>query len=304
MILVCGEALFDMFGTETEAGFTFEAHAAGSPFNVAVGLRRLGVASALCTGVSSDFLGDKLVGRLREEDVDQSHIQRLDAPSTSAFVTLSESGSATYAFYGEGAADRSLPATHPIDATGCDAIHFGSYSFVVGSTAVAYDALMKREAGTKFLSYDPNVRPTVEPDMGVWRRRLQAAAACCDLIKMSDEDAGHLFPGMALDDIAANLLTKASRIVLITRGGDGASAYTNAATVHVTAPRVDVIDTVGAGDSFQAATLAHLSLTGQLNGALHLDLPAMERLLTFAQRAAALTASRRGADLPSAKDLA
>jgi len=302
MILVCGEALFDMFAAETADGFTFEARAAGSPFNVAVGLSRLGAEAGLCTGVSIDFLGDKLVARLAEEGVATTYLSRMDRPTTTAYVSLGPDGSATYAFYGEGAADRSLPLGTDIDLTGVTALHFGSYSFVVGETADLYLATMKRAAGSAFISYDPNIRPTVEPDMAVWRQRQAAAAPHCDLIKMSDEDAGFLFPGAALDDIAARLLNEGAGAVAFTLGAEGAVIHAPGLRETAAPKAIEVVDTVGAGDSFQAAFLAKL-LTGRSAGA---GVPSHEALceaMRYGVAASAVTCSRAGADLPRAADM-
>lgn len=301
MILVCGEALYDMFAAETNDGFTFQARAAGSPFNVAVGLARLGVNAALCTGLSNDFLGDKLASRLKEEGVALSHIQRLNAPTTTAFVSLADDGSATYAFYGEGAADRSLPVGAEVDLTGVEALHFGSYSFVVGTTADLYLSLMRRADG-RFVSLDPNIRPTVEPDMAVWRDRLAKAAPLCDLIKLSDEDAGFLFQDTSLDDVAKKLLADGAGVVAITKGPDGAAIYTKDQRYAAPALAGPVVDTVGAGDSFQSAFLAGLSRLGGLQKGEHSEL-LWDQVLGYALQAAAKTCSRSGANPPYAEEL-
>ncbi|MEM7270260.1 MAG: carbohydrate kinase [Pseudomonadota bacterium] len=305
MILVCGEALYDMFGSEVGDGFTFQARAAGSPFNVAVGLCRLGVEADLFTGVSTDFLGDKLMRRLGDEGVGLSRVKRLDAPTTTAYVSLREDNSATYAFYGLGAADRSITSSAEIDLSEVDALHFGSYSFVVGDTAEAYLELMRRAAGKRFISYDPNVRPTVEADMEVWRARLVQAAPLCNLLKMSDEDAELLFPGAGLDDVAEQVLANGAEIVAITRGADGAQVHTKDHRLQVAAPPTEVVDTVGAGDSFQAAFLSRLYKDRLLAGRLaeRTSEQFLQGALEFALTAAAKTCSRQGADLPYAPEL-
>lgn len=302
MILVCGEALFDMFATETSSGFSFEAHAAGSPFNVAVGISRLGAPSSLLTGVSKDFLGRKLVQRLEEEGVSTAHLHHLDAPTTTAYVSLADDRSATYAFYGEGAADRSLSTDIVVDPNGVEGLHFGSYSFVTGSSGDLYLSLMRNAGTGRFISYDPNVRPTVEPDMDVWRRRLGEAAPHCDLIKMSDEDAGFLFPDTALPDICRRLLEAGARCVTITKGADGAVLFTKDFMAEAPTAASHVVDTVGAGDSFQAAFLASLYRTGCL-GRDGIDEPMLRRALNTGLVAAAITCGRTGANLPNTEEL-
>ena len=303
MILVCGEALYDLFAAEVSDGFTFQARAAGSPFNVAVGLSRLGAPTAFCTGLSKDFLGDKLAARLDEEGVSLDHIHRLAAPTTTAFVSLADDRAATYAFYGEGAADRSLPIETEVDLTGVEALHFGSYSFFVGSTADLFLATMRRAHG-RFVSLDPNVRPTVEPDMTICRARVEEAAPHCTLIKMSDEDAAHLYPGALLDDVASKLLSLGDEIVAMTQGAAGAAIYTRDKCVRSPAKTGEVVDTVGAGDSFQSAMLARLYEAGVArNGASGVSPDFWGQTLDYALEAAAITCSRAGANPPFLDEL-
>jgi fructokinase len=306
MILVCGEALFDLFGSEQGNGYNFSAQPGGSPFNVAIGLARLNLRAGLCTGISTDFLGTKLMRVLAAEGVDTRQVVRSSAPTTTAFVSLSETGVPEYVFRGETAADRSMDASTLPGVAEATALHFGSYSLVAGSTADLFATLMCDSKNTHFISVDPNVRPTVEPDMARWRARVEHAASCANMLKLSDEDAALLYPGQAIDDLAATLLAHGPALVVITRGERGASAYTATERLDVDGIGTDVIDTVGAGDSFQAALLAGLELRGLLtrDGLENLGREVILSLMQNAIVASAITCSRAGANLPCASEIA
>ena len=306
MFLVCGEALWDLFASESPDGVTFDARIGGSPLNVALGLARLGQDSALFTGLSRDRLGERIDRILRREGVRRDFLVRLSAPTTLSLVDLGEDGAPAYAFYGEGAADRSLRPGHLPDLPdGVWGVHAGSYSLVaepVGSTLLA---LMRREAGQRLLAIDPNVRLNVEPDVGRWRERIDAFAGSVDLIKTSEEDLGILHPDLSGDRVAARWRRAGARLVIITRGASGAEAFGAFGRVSRPARPVEVVDTVGAGDSFQAALIAGLARLGATSaGALGRLGPAeVAALLDDANAAAAITCTRRGADHPRRADI-
>ena len=205
MFLVCGEALFDFF-LESEAGpaaATYAARAGGSPFNVAIGLARLGQASGLLTGLSTDLLGQRLAQVLEDEGVSTAYAIPTDRPTTLSLVGLDTHGVPAYQFYDNGSADTGvteadLPALGP-EISG---LHFGSYSLAAAPVADAFAALAAASRD-RFISVDPNVRPTVEPDMDVWRERLAVLFPLADLVKISAEDLELLWPGRSSEALAA-----------------------------------------------------------------------------------------------------
>lgn len=227
MYLVCGEALFDVFSLESaarsnELGFT--AIAGGSPFNVAVGLRRLGVEAALFGGLSSDYLGARLRRVLEEEGVDCGFLVPSDAPTTLAMVGLDASGSAQYQFRGEGCADRQVRLEHLPTLDGrIRGLHVGSYTLVVTPVADTLLALVRRESGRRLVSLDPNVRLDPQPDIDLWRRRVEAFASHAHLIKASEEDLALLYPGRDPGEVARGWLNPRCRLVFVTHGGAGAA---------------------------------------------------------------------------------
>ena len=308
MFVVCGEALMDVFAAgDTPTGVSLDARVGGSPFNVAVGLSRLGQPSAFLGGVASGFLGERLLRALREEGVDLRPVQRHDAPTTLSVVGLDAHGVPSYAFYGEGAADRLL-SMQALEGLPADArcLQFGSYAMVVEPVASTLRALVQREHKQRLIAYDPNVRLNVQPSVQHWRDALAWMLAHTHLLKISEEDAELLFPGTALDHLAAGWLEQGVALVVITRGGKGAFACNTSARASVEAHPVALVDTVGAGDTFQAALLTWLAERNALSAeALRsLDARALNEALDFAGRAAAITCSRRGADLPRRAELA
>ncbi|WP_339950589.1 carbohydrate kinase [uncultured Albimonas sp.] len=305
MFLVCGEALWDLFAVEGE-GLSFDARVGGSPFNVAVGLARLGQGAALFTGLSTDRLGERLLEALKAEGVATHALVRTEKPSTISLVDLGADGSPRYAFYGEGAADRALtPADLPQLGPDTWGLHAGSYSLAVEPVGSTLLALFERERGRRLLTLDPNVRLTIQPDTAIWLSRLAKFLACADVVKVSDEDLGLLFPGRPVEEAAAEWLAAGPALVVVTRGARGAVAFSPAGRVEAPGRTVEVVDTVGAGDTFQAALIAVLAELGATTRAAveALDAKSISGLLDFAVQAAALTCARRGADLPRRAEL-
>jgi fructokinase len=307
MFLVCGEALYDVFPVaETATGFTLDARIGGSPFNVAVGLSRLGRDAGLFTGLSSDPLGRRLEKALTAEGVETRCLVMKHNPTTLAVVGLGPTGVPHYTFYGHEAADRVVASADiPELPEAVKALHFGSYSLVAGQTADTYFELASREAGQRLISLDPNVRLSVEPDVAQWRRRVEAFSAIADLVKVSDEDLDMLFPGDEIASAVARWHSRGVQLVVVTRGAAGAVVSLRGEVFEAAGRPVEVVDTVGAGDTFQAALLCGLDELDRATraGVAALPLPDCRRIVDFAMAAAAVTCQRRGADLPRRAEL-
>ncbi|MFO1217251.1 MAG: carbohydrate kinase [Burkholderiaceae bacterium] len=306
MIVVSGEALMDVFTAgETPAGMALDARIGGSPLNVAIGLARLRQPVAFFGAISRGALGERLARALASEGVDLGCTVRLDAPTTLSLVDLDARGVPAYAFYGEGAADRLLPMAALQRVGAAAAYHFGSYAMVVEPVASVQRALVEREHARAVIAYDPNIRLNVEPELARWRDTLTWMLPRAHVLKVSDEDLERLFAGADAAALAAQWLRGGVSLVVLTRGAHGAWAWTARHHVVVPALRVSVVDTVGAGDTFQAALLTALAERGLLNPAAlrELDAATLREVIDFAARAAAITCSRRGADLPRREEL-
>ncbi|WP_457094598.1 carbohydrate kinase family protein [Microvirga sp. P5_D2] len=304
MILVCGEALIDLFvGVPSPTGLQAEAVAGGSPFNVAIGIGRLGRSSAFLSTLSDDAFGMFLTGKLVEAGVSTSYVQPCSKRTTLSVVATTTAGQPQYSFYAEESADRaltpaSLPPQLPSDV---HAIAAGSYSLGVEPIASAVEALIHREAGTRVISLDPNVRPRVVGDLGAYRERFERLLTQATIVKASDEDIEQLYPSKDMVTAAKDWLTKGPKLVIITRGAKGPLAVFKDSVVERPSPSIDVVDTVGAGDTFHAALLAWFDAKSQLTleAISTLTEDQVTAALDFASTAAAIVCTRRGANPPS-----
>ena len=311
MYLVCGEALFDFFSEDDASGLAsnvnFKAIAGGSPFNVAVGLRRLGVDAALFAGLSTDYLGRRLQQVLQDEGVRPDYLVDFAAPTTLAMVAVGANGSPHYSFRGEGCADRQLKLEHlPELGPEVRGLHIGSFSLVVQPIADTLLALVQRESGKRLISLDPNVRLNPEPNIDLWRSRIATLVELADLIKVSDEDLSLLYPEQDPQRVIEGWLEHRCQLVFLTRGGEGATVFSRAhGSWSVPASSVKIADTVGAGDTFQAALITWLTehQMDSVDGVQRLSREQIDGMLTFAVQAAALTCSKTGPDLPYRQQL-
>lgn len=302
MILCCGEALIDMLPRETRDGEpAFAPYPGGAVFNTAVALGRLGAPAGFFGGLSRDLFGRMLEDALRAAGVDPSLAPRSDRPTTLAFVTLT-GGQAQYAFYDENTALRMMtPADLPALPDTVQALFFGGISLMGDPCGAACAALMARESGARVTMIDPNIRPGFIRDEAAYRARIGAMLAQADIVKLSDEDMGWLMGPGAVADHAAALLDAGARVVIVTEGAQGARGFARGGVaVTVPAVRATVVDTVGAGDTFNAGVLAALAEAGALTkgalGAIGAD--TLAAALHMGAAAAAVTVSRAGANPP------
>lgn len=300
-IAITGEALIDF--TASEAGtLAFLGHEGGSPLNTAVACARLGQPTGFLTQLSTDLFGERLMHFLERNGVDTRFILRSDAPSTLAFVERAPQTN-RYAFYTRGSADATwTPEPLPRLPADCRFLHFGSIALLQEPAATRITELMAANAGHRVIVFDPNVRPSLIPDMAAYRARAMNWFAMADLAKLSDEDAELLAPGRPADALAADCLQAGARAVIVTRGAGGAVLWrTGHAPLAVAAPRVKVVDTIGAGDTFTAGLSVSLLAHGVEHPAQLGELGdgTWREVMRFAATAAALNCTREGADPPT-----
>ncbi|MWA10373.1 PfkB family carbohydrate kinase [Streptomyces sp. BA2] len=308
MIVVAGEALIDLVPQETAGAFgsgdaglpALAPRLGGGPYNTAVALGRLGSPVAFCSRISADAFGEALVDGLRAAGVEVAYVQRGPEPTTLAVASIGADGSAGYSFYVEGTADRlfTAPERLPDDVR---AVSFGTCSLVLEPGASAYEELMRREAARGvFTALDPNIRAGLIPDADAYRARFKSWLPSVSLLKLSQEDASWL------GGTPREWLASGPGAVVVTRGGEGLTVFTrDGGEWSVPGERVDVVDTIGAGDTVNAALLHGLSARDALSAESLSGLGADSwgEVLRFAARAAAVTVSRAGAEPPYAKEL-
>ncbi|MFD7920290.1 carbohydrate kinase [Streptomyces sp. NPDC059740] len=314
MIVVAGEALIDLVPAPAAPGSPGPLPAllpqrGGGPYNVAVALGRLGSPAAFCSRVSTDSFGAALLSGLTEAGVDVSLVQQGPEPTTLAVADISSDGSAGYGFYVAGTADRlfTLPPELPEQAV---ALSVGTCSLVLEPGASAYEALLRREARRGvFTTLDPNIRAGLIEDPDAYRSRFRSWLPDVNLLKLSVEDARWLADTEGEAGLRAALdawLAAGPAAIVLTRGGEGLTVLTRGAgEVRVPGVEVAVVDTIGAGDTVNAALLhrlgTHSALTAEAVAAL--DAEGWRDVLGYAARAAALTCSRAGAQPPYAREL-
>ena len=306
MIVVCGEALIDQFLARTDrARADLLAVAGGSPFNVAIGISRQGIKSAFHGGISKDPFGEMLAGCLQRDKVSLKLAHRSGRPTPLMIVATDPAGVPTYTFHGERAAHTDLPVMKlPAEV---EAITFGSFSIAADPAGETYVKLAEAEAGNRVISIDPNVRPMAITDMALWEERFHRILKTATIVKASIEDIELLYGhGASVAKVAENWRSEGPALVIVTYGEGGAVGYGGGEPVKVSGRPVEVVDTVGAGDTFHAALLSELSRRGKLTpkAVRSLDRETLTAILRYAAIAASITCTRRGADLPTAAEVA
>ena len=302
MVVVCGEALIDRLPTADSAG--------GGPFNTARALARLGVPTQFLGRLSTDAYGRQLRDLLTADGADLSLTSFGPESTTLAIADVGSEGHAAYRFVIEGTSAPNLtsqmvPASLAPDVT---ALHVGTLGLVFEPMATTLAGLVEREHRNRLVIVDPNIRPSAlrksppplagEGQGGGFRARLDRIIAQSTIVKASDADVTWLYPGLDLQSAARTLLARGPQLVVVTLGAGGAFGVSADTAVRVAAPSVDVVDTIGAGDTFGAALLAWLSDHDRLDRDLHLDRDQLRAALVFACLVASITCTRAGANPP------
>lgn len=314
MFLICGEALFDVLQDDPHSAVKpgrpigLTAMPGGSPFNVAIGLARLSRRVAMLTGIADDGWGEQLEAVLDAEHVDTHHLVKINRAVTAlAMIRLDRQGVPQYDFRCFRSADSLLEREHlPTLTNDIRAIHVGSFSLVRRPTSDSLEALVAQASSNRLVTLDPNVRLSVEPNREHWKTRIEVFRQFAHVIKISEEDIELLY-GTSPEELAAEWLSSPNcEVIVVTRGSRGADAYTRRhGRVHVAAPTIDMVDTVGAGDAFQAAMLCWLDehdfLAPTRLTALKSD--DIGSMLAFATTVSAITCERRGPEFPHRHEL-
>jgi fructokinase len=307
MLLSCGDALVDFLPVKSVDGRDAAVPVAGgSCLNIAVGMARLGAPAGFVGGISTDLFGRIVADHALNSQVNLRYATRSTHQTTLAFVRH-VGGEPQYAFYDEATASRNWTYRRGCIPFGeIEAIHVGSTTLANDQGAAEALAMIRDAAGSTTISFDPNCRPNLVGDKARYVDQMDAFADAADIVRMSDVDFAFLYGGSDYGERAKSLLAAKTSLVVITRGIKGAQAWhREAGPLEVEAPVIDVVDTVGAGDSFQAALLFALRAIGRIRrGALaQMNAGELDRALSFASACAAVTCSRAGADPPRHSDI-
>ena len=302
MLLSCGDALIDFVPVKSADGRdAYVPAVGGSCLNIAVAMSRLGALTGFVGGISNDLFGTMIADHLAASGASLRYVRRSDDETTLAFVRF-VNNEPHYAFYDETTAARLWtyqPGSIPFPAI--EALHVGSTTLINEPVASEYLAMFKAAKGKTTLSFDPNCRPTLTHDKAAYTARMAEFARTADIVRMSDMDFDFLFGGNDFDGKAKEILANGAALFIVTRGGDGVVAWhATAGRVEVAAPATKVVDTIGAGDTFQGSFLVALK---EANRIARPSLEAISRdelaaALAFGTRCAAITCSRAGANPP------
>jgi fructokinase len=307
MLLSCGDALIDFLPVKsTDGREAIVPVVGGSCLNIAVGMARLGAPTGFAGGISTDLFGRMIADHAMASQVELQHAVRSGHQATLAFVRT-VAGEPQYAFYDEATASRNWiyrRGSIPFDKI--EAIHIGSTTLVDEKVAAQTRAMVEDSRGSVTISFDPNCRPNLVKDKARYVDRMDGFAATAAIVRMSDVDFEFLYGGGDYAGRAKSLIENGASLVVVTRGIRGAQAWhREAGAIEVQAPAVNVVDTIGAGDSFQAALLFALRAIGRIGtGSLaQMNSDELSRVLSFASTCAAVTCSRAGADPPRSSDV-
>ena len=307
MLLSCGDALIDFLPVKSADGRDAVVPVAGgSCLNIAIGMARLGAPAGFVGGISTDLFGRIIADHALASQVELRYATRSEHQTTLAFVRT-VGGEPQYAFYDEGTATRNWVYRHgsiPFDEI--EAIHVGSTTLADDQGAAQALAMLRDARGSVTISFDPNCRPKLVKHKAHYVERMNAFAAIADIVRMSDVDFEFLYGGGDHAGRAKSFIEAGASLVVVTRGIKGAQAWhKQAGVVEVEAPTVNVVDTIGAGDSFQAALLFALRAIGRIKSEslAQTNADELRRALSFASGCAALTCGRAGADPPRQADV-
>jgi fructokinase len=298
LILVCGEALVDLVAGDGD-GDTIGAHPGGGPFNTARTIARLEQPTAFLGRVSTDRFGVRLERMLATDGVALDALVRTGDPTTLALAEVDSGGGARYRFYERGTSAPGLTREEALAAlpAAVEMLHVGTLGLMLDPVGTAIEAVVERLAPHALVAVDPNIRPWAIADPAAYRARLARVVAQSHLVKVSEEDLEWL-GGEARDLLGE----PGPSAVLVTRGGEGATVVTAGDEVDVPAPRVEVVDTIGAGDAFGGGFLAWWHARGHTSAELA-DPDLVVEATRFAVRVAAITCSRPGASPPRLAEL-
>ncbi|WP_282695184.1 carbohydrate kinase [Streptomyces sp. CC208A] len=307
LVTILGECVADAFTVPTPARgeLALRVLPGGGPANTAVALARLGTPARFLGRLSDDVFGRLFRGHLETSGVDLSAAVRAAEPSTLAVAELDAQGRAAYSFHAQGTADWQWTADElaaaDLASTAC--LHSGSLALVREPGGTVVEEFLARASATATVSLDPNVRPLlVAPE--VYRERLPRWCALADILRLSEDDLELLLPGHTIEHACDTWHAAGVPLVVITRGERGAVASLDGERTTVPAPPTEVVDTVGAGDSFTAGFLHHLGLRGLLGGRLtDLRIDDVFDACAFASQVAALTCATAGPNPPWAGQL-
>jgi fructokinase len=301
VITVVGEALIDII---VDPAGNVTSVVGGAPLNTARTIARLGVPATFLGGVSRDAFGARIMRLLEADGVGYALGEQVDEPTTLAIAQIDADGAATYRFMMEGTLAAAVTPRAALSHIGteCSALHVGTLGLVLQPLADASAAVVAAAPADRLVMVDPNCRPSVMTSSDVFDRTLQAVLERADVVKVSGDDLAFIYPSIETHDAAVRLQRESGAVVLFTDGARSVHVLTESDDVVLEVPRVTVVDTVGAGDSFSGGFLAQWLSKG-LGRADVANLDEVLSAARFGIAVAAITCQRPGADPPNVQEV-
>lgn len=296
MITVIGEALVDII---VDPSGNVTSVVGGAPLNTARTCARLGIDTTFLGGVSTDSFGGRIMKLLAEDNVTYGLGDQVSAPTTLAIAQIDEHGAATYRFMMDQTSACMVTPEQALAIVGddCKVVHAGTLGLVLQPLADATRALVAASPADRIVMIDPNCRPSVMTTSDVFRSTLDSVLERADVIKVSGDDLEFMFSGVELIDAARTLQRSSGAVVLFTDGAKAVRILNGDDEVTLDVPKVPVVDTVGAGDSFSGGFLAHW----MYHGLTREDVRVTDHVVAAARygiAVAGITCQRPGADPP------
>ena len=306
MIICCGEALIDMIPTTLDSGETaFIPKIGGAILNTSICLGRLGADVGFLGAVSKDLFGEQILEELINSKVNTSFCLETSNNTTLAFAKIAN-GTTTYSFFDENSSNRTICLKDVVlDDNKVDTIYVGGISLMSEPNGTEIENFIAKESSKKIVFYDPNVRPNFIEDRSLFIQRFEKILSQSDIIKISEEDLEWLYPNGSFEEIYKQWLNLSLSIIVLTKGSEGAIIKTKNYEVTSRGEKVEVVDTIGAGDIFNGALLYSLSKHKSFSkkDLINIDKESLEESLKFANKVAAISVGRTGANPPFFNEL-
>ena len=296
-VWVVGEVLIDLIPDGAER----KAVVGGGPANTAKALAKLGINTQFIDGISSDKYGQMALKELHKDNVKLDFVHFSDKPTCLAIVSLDSSGSATYEFVIEETATFDFtPSWLPDPVSNKPSLlHIGTLITALEPAASVLHKWASNLAKVAPIVFDPNIRPAVMGNRDEYVKQVERWIDIATAVKVSDDDINWLYPDKSIDDVANAWLAKGAKLVVVTFGDKGLTAFSEQEKISVPAQKVIVADTVGAGDTVGAILVEAIIESGleKLHGEV------LKKMLERAAKAAAITVSRTGAVPPTRDEI-
>lgn len=305
MIVCSGEALIDMIPTKcANEEIAYVPKIGGAILNTSIALGRLGANVSFLGSVSNDVFGDMILDELKKSKVNTSLCMETSSHTTLAFATI-KNGTTTYSFFDENSSNKNISLENISLDDEVNSLYVGGISLMSEPNGSEIELFINKESSNKVVFFDPNIRPSFISNKENYMKRFENILSQTDIIKVSDEDLEWICPNKTFDEVCEKWLNLGVNIIILTKGSEGAIIKTKDSLIVASGQKVQVVDTIGAGDIFNAGFLFLLSQNEKFskNDLINIDENFLKDSLNFAIKVAAISVGRTGANAPYFNEL-